>query len=116
MMLDLLRPSLCTYINKSSALIALSRNSFVFNKSFPAASYTSKTSPPNTKDSATAGDVHFKLSSGNHPLGNENVKKVKKYYWDNPIPHAVYSETDLKIEKKLIINQRKFTIILLYLL
>lgn len=105
-MLELLRPSFCTYLNKSSALITLSRNSFGHNISFPVASYTSKASPPNSKesssdskDSTTSPDVHFKLSAGDHPLGNENVKKVRRHYWDNPIPHAVYGEQDLKIEK-----------------
>lgn len=100
-MLELLRPSFCAYMNKSSTLLKLSRNGFSLNNSFPVASFSSNASPPNTKDSATTtpGDVHFKLSQGNHPLGNENVKKVRRHYWDNPIPHAVYAEGDLNVQK-----------------
>ncbi len=101
-MLELLRPSFCTYVNKSSTLVTLSRNSFGLNVPFPVANFSSKAaSPSNDKDSSTSnpGDVHFKLSAGNHPLGNENVKKVRRHYWDNPIPHAVYAEGDLKVEK-----------------
>lgn len=100
-MLELLRPSFCTYTNKSSTLIALSRNSFGLNIPFPVATYSSKASQENSNVSSSEnpGDVHFKLSAGNHPLGNENIKKVRRHYWDNPIPHAVYKESDLKIEK-----------------
>lgn len=99
-MLELLRPSFCAYMNKSPALLTLARNSSGLNIPFPVASYSSKASPPNSKDSSTSpGDVHFKLSAGNHPLGNENIKKVRSHYWDNPIPHAVYGEGDLKIDK-----------------
>lgn len=98
-MLELLRPSFCAYMNKSPTLITLSRNSFGLNIPFPVASYTSKASSPNSKDPASSGDVHFKLTAGDHPFGNENINKVRKHYWDNPIPHAVYAEEDLKIEK-----------------
>lgn len=102
-MLELLRPSFCTYMNKSTTLLALSRNSFGLNTPFPVASFSSKPpASPDTKDSAPApnpGDVHFKISSGNHPLGNDNVKKVRRNYWDNPIPHTIYTESDLKVEK-----------------
>ncbi|KAG4066435.1 hypothetical protein HA402_007071 [Bradysia odoriphaga] len=99
-MLELLRPSLCTYMNKTSTLLALSRNSFGLNVPFPVASYSSKPPPLDTKDAASnPGDVHFKISSGNHPLGNENVKKVRRNVWDNPIPHTIYNESDLKVEK-----------------
>lgn len=100
-MLELLRPSFSSYMNKSSTLITLSRNSFGLNIPFPVASYTSKApSSSNPKDSSTSpGDVHFKLTAGNHPLGNEIINKVRRNYWDNPIPHAVYTQEDLKIEK-----------------
>lgn len=100
MMLELLRPSFCTYLNKSSTLLAVSRNSFGLNSPFPVAGYSSK--PPSTEEkdpTANPGDVHFKISSGNHPLGNDNIKKVRRNYWDNPIPHAIYNEGDLKVDK-----------------
>lgn len=101
-MLELIRPSMFAYMNKScgTSLITLSRNSFGLNRvSFPVSNYSSNAPSSNKKDSTEVGDVHFKLSAGNHPLGNENVNKAQKHYWDNPIPHAVYTEEDLKIEK-----------------
>ncbi|KAJ6624288.1 Alternative oxidase, mitochondrial [Pseudolycoriella hygida] len=102
----LVRPAFCSYLSKSPALINLLRTSFGLTNQLPVASFASKASSTNANDSANPkesvpnpGDVHFKLSAGEHPLGNENVKKVRRYYWDNPIPHTVYSESDLQVEK-----------------
>ena len=42
------------------------------------------------------GDVHFKLTPSKHPLGDDITKKVKStLYWDNPVPHHIYSKDEL---------------------
>jgi hypothetical protein len=45
---------------------------------------------------AAAANEHFKLSHASHPLGNETVKKLTSNYWDNPVPHPIYTEDELK--------------------
>jgi len=41
------------------------------------------------------GDIHFKLTSSKHPLGEGITKKVTTSYWENPIPHPIYTKEEL---------------------
>jgi hypothetical protein len=45
-------------------------------------------------------DQHFRLSKSQHPLGHQFAKdhklKVPDNYWDNPIPHSIYSPEELQ--------------------
>jgi hypothetical protein len=38
---------------------------------------------------------HFKLSSNVHPLGVEKSYKSIQNYWDNPMAHPVWTETEV---------------------
>jgi hypothetical protein len=69
-------------------------------------SHTPLWNSKSSKESSTGNEqepgdnIHFKLSSTRHPLGEEITKKVTTSYWENPVPHPIWSKEELlKIEK-----------------
>jgi hypothetical protein len=67
-----------------------------------------KSAPPSEpKAEEIPGDIHFKLTRGKHPLGIEITKKVTTSYWDNPVPHPIYSPAELTDIKKTHVEPSK---------